>query len=148
MLDDRPLDTPVGEIATFPVLHVNHGDFLFNAMITMTRNRVKGLMVCDRLNVVGMVDMTQILSAFSTHSHVLTLRIAQATSIEELAMASNKQRQLVESLLNNGIRTRFIMKLISAVNEQINEKTFELVIPPALHNHCSLIVLGSEGRGE
>ncbi len=39
--DDRPLDTPVGEIATYPVLHVNHGDFLFNAMITMTRNRVK-----------------------------------------------------------------------------------------------------------
>ncbi|MFA0014548.1 DUF294 nucleotidyltransferase-like domain-containing protein [Vibrio lentus] len=148
MLDNHPLDTAVGEIATFPVLHVNQGDFLFNAMITMTRNRVKRLMVCDGPNAVGMVDMTQILSAFSTHSHVLTLRIARATSIEELALASNKQRQLVESLLSNGIRTRFIMELISAVNEQIIEKAFELVIPSALQNHCCLIVLGSEGRGE
>lgn len=37
MLEGRPLDTPVGEIATFPVLHVDEGDFLFNAMVMMTR---------------------------------------------------------------------------------------------------------------
>lgn len=148
MLDQRPLDTPVGEIATFPVFHVDDGDFLFNAMITMTRNRMKRVMVCDGKEAVGMLDMTQILSAFSTHSHVLTLSIARASSIEELALASSKQRQLVESLLSNGIRTRFIMELISAVNEQIIEKAFELIVPPALHDHCCLIVLGSEGRGE
>lgn len=148
MLDDHPLDTPVGQIATFPVIHVEDGDFLFNAMIKMTRNRMKRVMVADGKQAVGMLDMTQILSAFSTHSHVLTLSIARASSIEELALASNRQRQLVDSLLSNGIRTRFIMELISAVNEQIIEKAFELVVPPALHDHCCLVVLGSEGRGE
>ncbi|MDE1315233.1 DUF294 nucleotidyltransferase-like domain-containing protein [Vibrio aestuarianus] len=148
MLDNHPLDTPVGKIATFPVLHVDDGDFLFNAMVAMTRNRIKRVMVCDGNQAVGMLDMTQILSAFSTHSHVLSLSIARATTVEELALASNKQRQLVESLINNGIRTRFIMELISAVNEQIIEKAFHLVVPPALHDHCCLIVLGSEGRGE
>ncbi|WP_260261245.1 DUF294 nucleotidyltransferase-like domain-containing protein [Vibrio intestinalis] len=148
MLDGLPLDTPVGEVATFPVEHVDDGDFLFNAMITMTRNRMKRLMVCDGKQPIGMLDMTQILSAFSTHSHVLTLSIARASSVEELAIASNRQRQLVDSLLSNGIRTRFIMELISAVNEQIIEKAFELIVPPALHDHCCLIVLGSEGRGE
>ncbi|MEZ9233591.1 DUF294 nucleotidyltransferase-like domain-containing protein [Vibrio amylolyticus] len=148
MLDKHPVDADVGTIATFPVLHIDDGDFLFNAMITMTRNKMKRLMVCDGKEAVGMLDMTQILSAFSTHSHVLTLSIARATSVEELALASNKQRQLVESLLKNGIRTRFIMELISAVNEQIIEKAFRLVVPPALHDHCCLIVLGSEGRGE
>ncbi|MGY0617478.1 DUF294 nucleotidyltransferase-like domain-containing protein [Vibrio sp. FJH11] len=148
MLDNCAVDTPVGEIATFPVYHVDEGDFLFNAMITMTRNRMKRLMVCDGNQAIGMLDMTQILSAFSTHSHVLTLSIARASSVEELALASNRQRQLVESLVRNGIRTRFIMELISAVNEQIIEKAFELVVPPALHDHCCLIVLGSEGRGE
>ncbi|PMH46236.1 cyclic nucleotide-binding protein [Vibrio sp. 10N.286.49.B3] len=148
MLDNAPLDTPVGDIATFPVSSVDKGDYLFNAMITMTRNRMKRLMVCEGNHAVGMLDMIQILSVFSTHSHVLSLTIARAISIEELAMASNKQRQLVESLLKNGIRTRFIMQLISAINEQIIEKAFELIVPPALHDHCCLIVLGSEGRGE
>ncbi|OLQ89543.1 cyclic nucleotide-binding protein [Vibrio panuliri] len=148
MLDRLPLETSVGDIATFPVMHVDEGEFLFNAMISMTRHRMKRLMVCDGNQPVGMLDMTQILSAFSTHSHVLTLSIARATSVEELAIASNKQRQLVDSLLGHGIRTRFIMELISAVNEQIIEKAFELIVPPALHDHCCLIVLGSEGRGE
>jgi len=42
------------------------------------------------------------------------------------------KRQLVEVLLRNSIRTRFIMALISSVNEQIIKKAFELVVPPAL----------------
>lgn len=148
MLENCSLDAAVGEIATFPVQHVDDGDFLFNAMITMTKKKMKRVMVCEGNEAVGMLDMTQILSAFSTHSHVLTLSIARATSIEELALAANKQRQLVESLLTNGIRTRFVMELISAVNEQIIEKAFELVVPPSIHDDICLIVLGSEGRGE
>jgi len=148
MLDELPLNTQVGDIATFPVFHVDDGDFLFNAMITMTKQKMKRVMVCCGNEAVGMLDMTQILSAFSTHSHVLSLSIARATTIEELALAANRQRHLVESLLTNGIRTRFIMQLISAVNEQIIEKAFELTVPPALHDEVCLIVLGSEGRGE
>lgn len=148
MLDNYPLDTPVGEIATFPVLHIDQGDFLFNAMVMMTRHKVKRLMVCEGNRAVGLLSMLQILSTFSTHSHVLTLAIARASSIEELALAANKQHQLVDNLLSRGVRTRFIMELISAVNEQIIEKAFELVVPPALHDHCCFLVLGSEGRGE
>ncbi len=148
MLESRAMDSPVSDIASFPVRCVAKGDFLFHAMVTMTRHKMKRLMVHDQQQAVGMLDMTQILSAFSTHSHVLTLRIARATCVEELAMASNKQRQLVESLLNHGIRTRFIMELIAAVNEQIIEKAFQLVVPKARHSSCCLLVLGSEGRGE
>ena len=115
----------------------------------MTRQRLKRVLVADGKKAVGMLDMTQILSAFSTHSHVLTLSIARASSIEELALASNRQRQLVDSLLANGIRTRFIMELISC-GQRTNHrgKAFQLIVPPALHDHCCLIVLGSEGRGE
>ena len=148
MLNDHPLDTPVGTIATFPVYYIEDGDFLFNAMITMTRQRMKRVMVCNGNEPVGMLDMTQILSSFSTHSHVLSLSIARAQTIEELALAANRQRHLVESLINNGIRTRFIMELISAINEQIIEKAFHLIVPSHMHDKCCLIVLGSEGRGE
>ncbi|MCW8346263.1 DUF294 nucleotidyltransferase-like domain-containing protein [Vibrio sp. ZSDZ65] len=148
VLEHLPCDTSISDIATFPVHQVEKEDFLFNAMVTMTRQRVKRLMVCDGSKPVGMLDMTQILSTFSTHSHVLSLSIARANSIEELALASTKQQQLVDSLVSNGIRTRFMMELISAVNEQIIEKAFELILPPAVHNHCCFIVLGSEGRGE
>ncbi|MFC5076287.1 Putative nucleotidyltransferase substrate binding domain protein [Vibrio thalassae] len=148
VLENRPNSTPICEIATFPVHHVDKEEFLFNAMVTMTRQRVKRLMVCEGKKAVGMLDMTQILSAFSTHSHVLSLSIARANSVEELALASNRQQQLVDSLVTNGIRTQFMMELVSAINEQIIERAFELILPPAVHGHCCLIVMGSEGRKE
>ncbi len=147
-LDTLSVSTPVGQIATFPVFQVNDGEFLFNAMVMMIRNRIKRIMVCDGNQAVGMLDMTQILSTFSTHSHVLTLSIARASSIEELTIASNQQHKLVENLVSNGIRTRFMMELIAAVNEQIIEKAFELIVPPVMQQQCCLLVLGSEGRGE
>ncbi|GLT19009.1 cyclic nucleotide-binding protein [Vibrio zhanjiangensis] len=148
ILDKRSSDTPIGTIASYPVLHVGQGEFLFNALIKMTRHRYKRVMVTDGKEAVGMLDMTQILSAFSTHSHVLTLSIARASTIDELAATSMRQRHLVDGLFSNGIHIRFIMELMSAVNEQIIEKAFELIVPPVMHNKCCLIVLGSEGRGE
>ena len=139
---------PIASIASHPVLQIHQGEFLFNAMIKMTRHRFKRVMVVDGKEPIGMLDMTQILSAFSTHSHVLTLGIARATSIDELATTSLRQRQLVDGLFAHGIHIRFIMELMSAVNEQIIEKAFELVVPPKMHKQCCLVVLGSEGRGE
>ncbi|CAH0542773.1 DUF294 nucleotidyltransferase-like domain-containing protein [Vibrio marisflavi] len=148
MIDSKPLDTAVAQVASFPVLNVSDGDYLFNAMITMTQNRVKRLMVCKDEEAVGMLDMLQILSSFSTHSHVLTLRIARAGSIEELKSVSTNQRKLVQQLLENGIHTRFLMDLIATINDQIIERAFELTVPHEHHQECCLIVLGSEGRKE
>lgn len=148
MLDALPATSPVSQIATTPVISVNKGDFLFNAMLAMTRNKVKRVQVIDGSQVAGMLDLTQVLSLFSTHSHVLTLRIARAETIEELAMAAGSQHRLVERLFNNGIHTLFVMELIATVNEQIIEKAFKLVVPPQMHDQCCFMVMGSEGRGE
>uniref|UniRef100_UPI001EEBE354 DUF294 nucleotidyltransferase-like domain-containing protein n=1 Tax=Vibrio fluvialis TaxID=676 RepID=UPI001EEBE354 len=114
----------------------------------MTRQRIKRVMVCHGNQAVGILSLIQILSAFSTHSHVLTLAIARAASIDELALAANKQRELVESLMSRGVRTRFVMELIAAGGGGGGGGGGGLVVPPALHDQCCLVVLGSEGRGE
>ncbi|KXF80401.1 DUF294 nucleotidyltransferase-like domain-containing protein [Enterovibrio coralii] len=146
--DEKALTDPVGDIATSPVIGVEIGEYLFNVMILMTRDRVKRVRVTKDGETVGMLDMTQVLSLFSTHSHVLTLQINRAHTIEELALAANNQQQLVATLTNNGIHTPFVMELISAVNEQIIEKAFQLTMPEAFQSKCCLFVMGSEGRGE
>ncbi|MDD1783829.1 DUF294 nucleotidyltransferase-like domain-containing protein [Enterovibrio sp. ZSDZ35] len=144
----KALIDPVGDIATAPVISVEIGEYLFNVMILMTRDRVKRVRVTKDGETVGMLDMTQVLSLFSTHSHVLTLQINRAHTIEELALAANNQQQLVATLTNNGIHTPFVMELISAVNEQIIEKAFQLTMPETFQSKCCLFVMGSEGRGE
>ncbi|RQW61681.1 DUF294 nucleotidyltransferase-like domain-containing protein [Vibrio viridaestus] len=148
VINQMTQDESVSHIATAPVQSIEKGDFLFNALITMLRSKVKRLMVTQANNAVGLLDMTQVLSSFSTHSHVLTLSIARSSSIEELIIASHQQQQLVRNLIKNGIRTRFMVELIATVNEQIIEKAFELVFPPEIQEQCCLMVLGSEGRGE
>ncbi|MFV0574746.1 MAG: DUF294 nucleotidyltransferase-like domain-containing protein [Vibrio sp.] len=147
-LDNLSVDTATKQVAQFPLIHIEQGRYLFDAMILMTRHKCKRLVVTHGDEIVGILNLTEILSAFSTHSHVLTMRIANATQIDDLVLAASKQRELVQTLQRNGIRTRFIMELISALNEQIMEKTFELIVPKHLHDHCCLLVLGSEGRGE
>ncbi|GAD80917.1 DUF294 nucleotidyltransferase-like domain-containing protein [Vibrio ezurae] len=148
VLQQLTMSTPVADISTFPVYEIKQGDFVFNAMLTMTRHKMKRVMVVKDKQAVGMLDLTQILSSFSSHSHVLSLSIARAKSIAELAQTSQRQNDFVKSLLVNGIRTRFIMELISVLNEQIIEKAFQLIVPKEVQPHCCLLVLGSEGRGE
>ncbi|GAM55337.1 signal-transduction protein [Vibrio ishigakensis] len=147
-LEGKQLQDEVSGISSFPVFQTQEGEFLFSAMLTMTRNKMKRLMVVHEHEAVGMLDLTQILSAFSSHSHVISLSIARANTIEDLTAVSERQNDFIKSLLSNGIRTRFIMELISVVNEQIIQKAFEITVPEEHQNSCSLLVLGSEGRGE
>lgn len=139
---------PIGPLAHRPLSHVELGDFLFDAMILMTRQRIERVAVCEEGRVVGLLHLTQVLSLFSTHSHVLALRIARAESEAELRAAAETLHTLIATLAGNGIRLRFIMQLVSALNEQLLERLFELQVPPVLRGRCCLLVMGSEGRAE
>ncbi|AGI25341.1 hypothetical protein H681_17365 [Pseudomonas sp. ATCC 13867] len=146
--DGRSETEPIGPLAHRPLASVELGDFLFDAMILMTRQRIERVAVCEAGRVVGLLHLTQVLSLFSTHSHVLALRIARADSETELRAAAETLHTLIATLAGNGIRLRFIMQLVSALNEQLLERLFELQIPPALRGRCCLMVMGSEGRAE
>lgn len=146
--DGRSEAEPIGPLAHRPLACIELGDFLFDAMILMTRQRIERIAVCEAGRVVGLLHLTQVLSLFSTHSHVLALRIARAESEAELRAAADTLHTLIATLAGNGIRLRFIMQLVSALNEQLLERLFELQIPPALRGKCCLIVMGSEGRAE
>ncbi|RKF14474.1 cyclic nucleotide-binding/CBS domain-containing protein [Alginatibacterium sediminis] len=147
-LDNLDLSHPIADIAHYHLISVQKGEFLFNAMLLMTRNEIERVVVKDDLKIIGIIEMAHLLSLFSTHSHVLALRIARATSVEELQEAALTLDKLTENLLNNGIRTVFIMKLLATMNEQIIAKLFEIVVPEAYQNHVCLMVMGSEGRQE
>lgn len=146
--DGRGEDEPIGPLAHGPLASIELGDFLFDAMILMTRKRIERVAVREDGEIIGLLHLTQVLSLFSTHSHVLALRIARAETEEELRGAAETLHTLIATLSGNGIRLRFIMQLVSTLNEQLLERLFELQIPPALRSRCCLLVMGSEGRGE
>ncbi len=141
-------DSPVANHANYRLISVEFGDFLFNAMLAMTQHHIERVVVKRGPSIIGIIEMSHVLSLFSTHSHVVALRIARAQTIDDLKTAAHTLNNLVENLTNNGIKIVFIMELMATMNGQIMEKLFQLLVPEEIRNRVCLMVMGSEGRGE
>ena len=148
VVNEMPLTTPVTEIATYRLISIHPDDYLFNALVTMTRQRIERVVVMKDQELVGIVDLTDVLSFFSSHSHVIGLRIERAHTVEDLYIAAHGLNDLIKSLVSYGVKTRFAMDLLSAMNGRVMAKLFEMLIPEDMQPHVCLIVMGSEGRGE
>ncbi|MFC3150606.1 putative nucleotidyltransferase substrate binding domain-containing protein [Litoribrevibacter euphylliae] len=153
------LDDPLPDIMTLPLscselikqkplVSVALGEYLFNAMLLMTKHGVERVLVTDDNAIIGVLYQTQLLSLFSTHSHVLSLRIARANTLSQLKEASEKLDAMVATLFSNGIKVQFLMSLVSTLNEMIIAKAFQIIMPKEVQQNTALMVMGSEGRGE
>ncbi|MDY7219219.1 DUF294 nucleotidyltransferase-like domain-containing protein [Denitrificimonas sp. JX-1] len=144
-----PLVTDVSEIASYRLITIEPNDYLFNALIIMTQQQIERVVVMDsQRHLIGVIELTDVLSHFSSHSHVIGLRIERAQNVDELREASFGLADLIKGLISTGVKTRFVMELLAALNSRILNKLFELIVPLEMHPHVCLIVMGSEGRGE
>lgn len=149
VLQGLPLDTDVADIASYRLISAAPDDYLFNALILMTQHQIERVVVMDANHrLVGLVELTDVLSHFSSHSHVIGLRVERANSVEELREAALGLTDLIRALISTGVKIRFTMELLAAMNGRIISKLFDLLIPKDMRPHVCLIVMGSEGRGE
>ena len=149
IIDHLPLETDVSQIASYRLISISPDDYLFSALIIMTQQRIERVVVMDaKRNLRGVIELTDVLSHFSSHSHVIGLRVERAQSIAELRAASFGLADLIKGLISTGVKTRFVMELLAALNSRILSKLFDLIVPLEMHPHVCLIVMGSEGRGE
>lgn len=149
ILNKLSLDTAVADIASYRLISIRPDDYLFNALIIMTQQHIERVVVRDEKGkLCGIIELTDVLSYFSSHSHVIGLRVERAATVEELREASFGLFDLIKALLSSGVKIRFTMELLAAVNSRILAKLFDLIVPKEVHPHVCLIVMGSEGRGE
>ncbi|MCA1941253.1 MAG: DUF294 nucleotidyltransferase-like domain-containing protein [Caenispirillum bisanense] len=148
ILDERPLETPVGDICTYDPVTIEAEDFLFNAQILMTKHGVKRLPVLKDGVVFGVLELTDLLSYMSSHSHLVTTQVERAATIEDLKRASEGMVPLVTALHGSGVKIRHVTELVTALNRKIFAKLFDFLAPPEVRANSCLIVMGSEGRGE
>ncbi len=146
--EEKNLKT-ISQIQTYPMISINKGELLFNILLLMTENSIKYLPVLDENNqLLGVLELIDLLSFFSNQSHLITVQIAKAQSLDTLILASSRVEVMVDALYSKGVKSRYIAKLVSEINRKMYLKLFELIIPTSWHNHCGFIVLGSEGRSE
>lgn len=149
VLQGMPLETDVSEIASYRLITADPEDYLFNALILMTQHQIERVVVMREDGALaGIVELTDVLSHFSSHSHVIGMRVERANTVEELREAALGLTDLIRALISTGVKIRFTMELLAAMNGRIISKLFDLIIPNDMRPHVCLIVMGSEGRGE
>ncbi|WP_028305046.1 DUF294 nucleotidyltransferase-like domain-containing protein [Oceanospirillum maris] len=148
VLNNMSLDSDICDLASYNLLTVQSEDFLFNALVLMTRHKIQRVVVFDHDTLAGLVELTDVLSFFSSQSHVIGLQIERANNLEELARAAQGTTELINGLVSQGVKIRFAMDLLAALNGRIIAKAYEQLVPEEIRKKTCLLVMGSEGRGE
>ncbi|MBB1059981.1 cyclic nucleotide-binding/CBS domain-containing protein [Lysobacter spongiae] len=148
-LDARPPDAAVGPLARRPVVAVRANDVLFQALVTMTEHHIERVLVDDDAEgVLGTLGMAEVLAHYASHSHLISLRLERAATLDDVSAAAREMTTLVRHLHAQGARMSYLMELVSALNGRILGHVFDAVVPAALRERTCLLALGSEGRRE
>jgi CBS domain-containing protein len=147
-LSNKGLDQPIGQIASRPVVSCSTADPLFQALVTMTRAGIERIAVLEDGELEGTLGLAELLSHYSSNSHVIGLRVARAASQKELSQAAGQVNRLVSTLHATGARMQYLADLVSAVNQRLLSRLYDFCFEESLGSRCCLLVLGSEGRGE
>ncbi len=148
ILSKLPLTTPVGECTSWNLITVGDDEFVFDALITMTRHNKRRLVVTRDGDTVGVLEDIDILGLFAGNSQLIPGRIDRARSIDDLAGAAADIQSQVERLHRQGIKVHDIAAITSDLNRHLFRKLFEMIAPESIREAGCLMVMGSEGRGE
>ncbi len=148
LLRNTPFEAPVGAIANFDLLTVDADDFLFNALVLLTKHKLRRLVVLDAGEILGLLEEIDLLSFFSNHSHIIAIQVARSETPQELKQASESVVNLIDVLHANGVKIGFISQVVAELTQQVLARLFEMLAPPEMIAHSCLVVMGSEGRGE
>ena len=139
----------IDQIQTFPVHSIKRGELLFNILLVMTEHSIKHLPVFDEQGseVLGILELVDLVSFFSNQSHLINVQMERAQSITDVVDAAKRMDVMIGALHAKGVKSRYIAKLVSEINRKMYTKIFEFVIPQEWQDRCTLVLLGSEGRG-
>jgi len=146
LMGENDISKPIASIASKNLITIDKEDFLFNALLLMTHNGIKRVVVLEHEKIVGVLEQIDLLSYFASHSHLVAVQIDKAQTLEDLKALEQDFRNLIVALRAKGVKVRYITKLIATLNFKIYKKVFEMCVSEELRDKCALIVMGSEGR--
>jgi CBS domain-containing protein len=149
ILNRMDFDDKVIKIASKGLIYVNEDDFLFNAQLIMAKHGLKRVVVKnEKDSIVGILDQISLSSFFATNTFSVSNQIVKAETVAELKEASLSFIKIIKSLNAKGVKIEFISKLVNQLNKKLLDKLYKLLAPEELYAKSSLLVMGSEGRGE
>ncbi|MDR2853568.1 MAG: DUF294 nucleotidyltransferase-like domain-containing protein [Burkholderiaceae bacterium] len=146
--DGVPGHTPLRESAQFSLLSCENNDYLFNALLLMTRQNIHRVVVTEKGAPIGVLAQVDLLSYFSNHSLSIAQQLKMAVTVDDLERAAQDMVVLISTLAAQGMKMPQLARLVQALNAQLMARLWQTVAPPDVFAGTALLALGSEGRGE
>lgn len=146
----RPLDAPVTEIMSNPVISVEASDPVFYAMVQMLSHNIHHLLV-TRAGVAEAVLTNHDLLLLQGKSPLTLMRhVGQQANLDDLVAAQARTSELIPLLMREGAKPSHITRVVAELNDRVVAKILEIAEkeigkPPG--PYC-WVVMGSEGRQE
>jgi len=148
VLRRMPITDPVRAVTHFEMVTIDADDFVFSALILMTKHNKRRLAVTDQGKLTGILEDIDLLSFLAGNSQLVAGRIDRAAGVADLETAAHDITGQVRMLRRQGVKAEVIAEIISDLNRRLLTKLFHFIAPPDLRARACLIVMGSEGRGE
>ena len=150
-----PATTPVSTIMSTPLVTLRPDAFAFEAVLEMTRHRIRHVVLVEDGRLVGVVSSRDFLALQTTHPVTLAREIARATSLDSLADLAGRVTMLVRRLVDEGGTAYDVGQIVAELNDRIVLRVLGLAggalegageeAPPV--RYCWL-AFGSEARRE
>lgn len=148
ILKRLPLETPVARLAHFDLVSLAPEDFVFEALLLMTRHNKRRLAVLRDGRPLGILEDIDLLSFIAGNAQLVAGRIDRAHDADELEAAARAIEPQVRLLRRQGVKVEVVAEIVSDLNHRLFARLFELLAPASIRAAGCLIVMGSEGRGE
>jgi len=138
----------LGGLANKPVQTVHEFDYLFNALLKMTRFQIDRLVVRGDKGYTGFLHQKDLMSLFANQSGLVLLKVDQAQNVCDLVVLGEQIDGLIANLNRKGIKTHYIAKLVNELHRKMIHKLVDFLLPEQLSDKVCVFVMGSEGRSE
>jgi CBS domain-containing protein len=149
-----PARTPASTIMSFPVLTLAPSARAFDALLVMTRHRVRHVVVVENGRAIGVISNRDLLDLHAVHPVMLADDIARAPSVEALGRLAPAVVDLIRRLFADGGKVLEIAQLVSELNDRIVIRVIELTTQALADDGrrapvpFAWLAFGSEGRRE
>ncbi len=145
-----PLDLPVTQIMSTPVIAVEGSERLFHVLLAMLTHDIHHVLVTEENIPKGVLTGHDLMLLQGKSPLNLARHVEQQQTLEGLAEAQKRIRDLLPLLLREGAKASHITRVVAEINDRVLCKIIQFAqarLGPAPVPYC-WVVLGSEGRRE
>ncbi len=146
-----PVDKPVGDIVSGPLITMPAQSQIFEAIMQMMKYDIKHLAITDNAqNLLGIATEQDLLMAQGRSPIYLMREIQLADSVQQLRARQGQLPGLIKSMIESGARAAHLNRIITEISDAILKKIVLFALeetgePPV---DFAFMVMGSEGRRE